>query len=75
MATIADSVRVLTQGNVPDVSKGISAFRTDRLYKPEILNEDAVPEPEDFKLEDYSRQFIEMFEGEELDQRRKETTR
>ncbi len=50
-----------------DKHNNVSTFRTDRLYKPEILNEDAVPEPEDFKLEDYSRQIFEMFDGEEVD--------
>ena len=50
-----------------DKHDNVSVFRTDRLYKPEILNEDAVPEPEDFTLEDYSRQIFEMFDGEEVD--------
>jgi len=50
-----------------DKHNNVSTFRTDRLYKPEILNEDAVPKPEDFNLEDYSRQIFEMFDGEEVD--------
>ena len=50
-----------------DKHNNVSVFRTDRLYKPEIMNSDAVPEPEDFNLEDYSKQIFEMFDGEEVD--------
>ncbi len=49
-----------------DKHQNVSVFRTDRLYKPEILNEDAVPEPENFNLEDYSKKIFEMFDGEEV---------
>ena len=45
----------------------VSVFRTDRLSKVEILAEDAVPEPKEFNLEDYSRKVFEMFDGEEVD--------
>ena len=50
-----------------DKHQNVSVFRVDRLYKPEILPEDAVPEPADFNLEDYSKQIFEMFDGEEVD--------
>ena len=50
-----------------DKHGNVSVFRTDRLSKVEILVEDAVPEPEDFNLEDYSRKVFEMFDGEEVD--------
>lgn len=50
-----------------DKHENVSVFRTDRLYKPEILTEDAVPEPADFRLEDYSKEIFEMFDGEEAD--------
>ena len=50
-----------------DKHNNVSVFRTDRLYKPEILDKDAVPEPENFNLEDYSKQVFEMYDGEEVD--------
>ena len=50
-----------------DKHDNVSVFRTDRLYKPEILIEDAVSEPADFNLEKYSKQIFEMFDGEEVD--------
>ena len=50
-----------------DKHDNVSVFRTDRLYKPGILNDDAVPEPEDFNLENYSKEIFEMFDGEEGD--------
>ena len=50
-----------------DKHGNVSVFRTDRLYKVEILDEDAVPEPRNFNLEDYSKQIFEMFNGEEVD--------
>ena len=50
-----------------DKHGNVSVFRTDRLSKVEILAEDAVPEPEDYNLEDYSRKVFEMFDGEEVD--------
>lgn len=49
-----------------DKHDNVSVFRTDRLYKPEILNDDAVPEPEDFNLENYSKEIFEMYGGEEV---------
>lgn len=50
-----------------DKHGNVSVFRTDRLSKPEILDEDAAPEPQNFKLEDYSKKIFEMFDGEEVD--------
>ena len=50
-----------------DKHGNVSVFRTDRLYKPEILEEDAVPMPKDFNLEDYSKKIFEMYDGEEVD--------
>ena len=50
-----------------DKHDNVSVFRTDRLYKPEILNDDAVPEPENFKLENYSKEIFEMYDGEDVD--------
>ena len=50
-----------------DKHGNVSVFRTDRLSKVEILTDNAVPEPEDFNLEDYSRKVFEMFDGEEVD--------
>ncbi len=50
-----------------DKHENVSVFRADRLYKPEIMDEDAVSEPDDFRLEDYSKEIFEMFDGEEVD--------
>ena len=50
-----------------DKHENVSVFRTDRLYKPEILTEDVTPEPAGFSLEDYSKKVFEMYDGEEVD--------
>lgn len=42
----------------------ISAFRADRLYKPELLDEKSVKRSESFNLEAYSKQIFEMYDGE-----------
>ena len=42
----------------------VSSFRVDRLHKPEVLEEKAVPAPSDFDLQDYSRRIFEMYDGE-----------
>ena len=42
----------------------VSVFRVDRLYKPEITKKDAAEKPDDFNLDDYSRQIFEMYDGE-----------
>lgn len=44
----------------------VSVFRADRLHRPEILDEEAVKQPDDFDLDDYSRQIFEMYDGEEV---------
>ena len=50
-----------------DKHENVSVFRADRLFRPEILEEDACPEPEGFNLDDYSRKVFEMYDGEEVD--------
>ena len=42
-------------------------FRLDRIYKTPVVleDEDAVPEPEDFNLADYSRKVFRMFGSDE----------
>ena len=47
-----------------DKHENVSAFRVDRMHRPTILEEPAVPRPEDFRLEDYSRRIFEMYDGE-----------
>lgn len=47
-----------------DKHENVSAFRVDRMHRPMILEEPAVPRPEDFRLEDYSRRIFEMYDGE-----------
>lgn len=49
----------------------VSVFRTDRLYKPEILKEKAAKKPKGFKLEDYSKRIFEMYDGESTEVRLK----
>ncbi|MDO4860266.1 MAG: WYL domain-containing protein [Bacillota bacterium] len=44
--------------------ENVSVFRVDRLYKPEITKKDAAEKPDDFNLDDYSRQIFEMYDGE-----------
>ena len=42
----------------------VSTYRVDRMDSPYIIDEKAVPEPADFRLEDYSRRIFEMYDGE-----------
>ena len=42
----------------------VSAFRVDRMYKPEITEEKAVRRPQGFSLASYSRQIFEMYDGD-----------
>ena len=42
----------------------VVTFRVDRIVDLEILDEDIVPEPEDFNMTDYAQMVIEMFDGE-----------
>lgn len=46
--------------------ENVSVFRADRLYKPEVLGENAVRRPDDFSLEAYSKQIFEMYDGESV---------
>ena len=50
-----------------DKHANVSVFRTDRLYKPEILAAKAVARPKGFKLEDYSKRIFEMYDGEPVE--------
>ena len=54
-----------------DKHDNVSAFRTDRMYMPEILAEKAAPRPKGFKLEDYSKRVFEMYDGETVEVRLK----
>lgn len=42
----------------------IATFRIDRMEKPEVTTEDAVPRPDDFDPSVYANQVFEMFDGE-----------
>ena len=47
-------------------SKGIN-FRVDRIAsKPEILDKDIVPMPDDFNIENYTKEVFFMFSGEKV---------
>ena len=43
----------------------VVTFRVDRIIDLEILEETALPEPENFMMADYARKIIEMYDGEE----------
>lgn len=42
----------------------IATFRIDRMEKPEVTTEDAIPTPSDFDPAIYANQVFEMFDGE-----------
>lgn len=50
-----------------DKHENVSVFRVDRLHEPHILKEKAVKKPDDFNLDDYSRQIFEMYDGETVE--------
>ena len=54
-----------------DKHQNVSVFRTDRLYKPQILREKAVKRPDDFSLEAYSKRIFEMYDGDPVEVRLK----
>lgn len=49
-----------------DKRKNISAFRVDRLYGPEVTEEDAVSKPKNFNIDDYANKIFKMFDGENV---------
>ena len=42
-------------------------FRIDRMDYVTITDEERVPEPEDFHIQDYTDKIFNMFDGEEMD--------
>ena len=48
-----------------DKRERVTAFRIDRMKTPMIMEEDAVPKPEDFDVSAYSNKVFQMFSGEE----------
>lgn len=46
--------------------ENVSVFRVDRLHKPTIMKAKAAKRPDDFDLDDYSKQIFEMYAGEEV---------
>lgn len=48
-----------------DKHNKISAFRVDRLYKPNMINELAEPKARDFEVRDYADKIFSMFDGKE----------
>lgn len=44
----------------------VSVFRVDRLHKPAITDAKAIKQPDNFDLNDYSKQIFEMYDGEEV---------
>ena len=45
----------------------VVTFRVDRIVDLEIMEEAIIPEPDGFKMSDYARVIIEMFDGEKQD--------
>ena len=50
-----------------DKREKIVTFRIDRMAVPQILDEAAVPVPEDFRLQDYTDKVTRMYAGEEYE--------
>ena len=48
-----------------DARKKVSAYRMDRMETPKILAKKRVPEPEDFRIQDYTDKVFRMFDGPE----------
>ena len=48
-----------------DKRERVTAFRIDRMKTPTIMDDDAVPKPEDFNVSAYSNKVFQMFSGEE----------
>ena len=47
--------------------KNVSSFRVDRLVDPSITDKRSTKKPEDFDLDDYSRQIFEMYDGQQTE--------
>ena len=48
-----------------DKRERVTAFRIDRMKTPAIIDDDAVPKPDDFDVSAYSNKVFQMFSGEE----------
>ena len=48
-----------------DKRERVTAFRIDRMKTPTIMDDDAVPKPEDFDVSAYSNRVFPIFRGEE----------
>lgn len=44
----------------------VAAFRVDRIHDPKVIDENAVPKPERFYVDDYANKIFRMFDGEEV---------
>lgn len=44
----------------------MAAFSVDRLYNPKVIDEQAVPKPKDFNVNDYENKIFKMFNGEDV---------
>ena len=42
----------------------VSVFRVDRMAKVDIIEKAAIKKPKEFKIDDYSKQIFEMYDGE-----------
>ena len=48
-----------------DKRQSVTSFRIDRMHSPGIIDEEKVPEPENFNVDDYANKIFKMFDGEE----------
>lgn len=48
-----------------DAREKIVVFRIDRMGMPELTEEDRVPQPEDFRIQDYTEKVFWMYDGPE----------
>ena len=48
-----------------DKREQVTAFRIDRMKTPTIMDDDAMPKPDDFDVSAYSNKVFQMFSGEE----------
>lgn len=49
-----------------DKHESVSAFRVDRLHNPKLIDEQRMPKPKNFKIDDYANKIFKMYDGDEV---------
>jgi len=49
-----------------DKRECVTAFRVDRLHNPKVIDEQAIPKPRNFSVDDYANKIFKMFDGEDV---------